>query len=955
MLNVGKIAATRTAGLYYVDQVARGAEDYYAGEGEAPGEWVGVGAQALRLRGGIGEDEILRLLGARDPRSGEALRQPLASGAIAGFDLTFRAPKSVSILFGIAGDEVVREIRAAHDAAVGEALGYMEREACKARRGRGGAIQVDGRGFVGAAFEHRSSRAGDPQLHTHVVIANETLGPDGRWTALDGRLLYQHARTAGFLYQAVLRAELSERLQVRWREVERGTADIEGVPRRVIDHFSQRRAEVLELMLERGEHSARAAQVATLETRRRKQHDVPIERLRAEWRARAAEHGLDRFRLGALLRRGRYWAHLEQDETSDVGGRLDGAEGLTRDHSTFSRREVVQAFAEAAPAGARVSDIEARADAFLRCDSVVEVEPVAGERRFTTREMLSIERDLLASAERRCGEGVGRAHDIARDAALNARPELSNEQRELVTTLTQSADGVQVVRAAAGTGKTRALDAAREVWQRGAVPVLGCSLSARAACELRDQAGIDSTTIARLKYGLDRGVELQRGSVLVVDEAGMVGTRDLAKLASAADRAKAKLVLVGDDHQLPEIQAGGAFRALAERIGATELHEVRRQREPWDRNALAALRSGDVEQFAREYHDRGRIVATATAEQARSALVADWWQAQQRGVRALMIAHRRSDVADLNRRARERMRGAGRLGPDELDTGERRFATGDRVTTTRNDRTLDVVNGQSGTIARIRDGRMVVDLDHGKRVELPASYAHEGHLDHGKRVELPASYAHEGHLDHGYATTAHRAQGATVDRAFVLGSDELYREWGYTALSRHRDEARFYVTASPTFLNVAPEPLRADNVSAEVAFLLRDSRAEHLAIHGATPDHLRPRLDEQLELATRELGICGSRLADLEQQRNGTRWFERGRRAELDRIEDGHRAARDHWQSETDRLSKQIALRPIPHEPEMWRARDPMRKLEPPERPSRELHRSRALERSMDHGLDLGP
>lgn len=297
MLNVGKIAATRTAGLYYVDQVARGAEDYYAGEGEAPGKWVGGGAAALRLRGEIGEDQIIRLLDARDPASGEALRQPLASGAVAGFDLTFRAPKSVSVLFEIADEEVVREIRAAHDAAVGEALGYMERGACKARRGHGGTIVVDGRGFVGAAFEHRSSRAGDPQLHTHVVIANETLGPDGRWTALDGRLLYRHAKTGGFLYEAVLRAELSERLQVRWREVDRGTADIEGVPRRVIEHFSQRRAEVLELMAERGEHSARAAKVATLETRRRKPHDVPIGRLRDEWRARAAEHGLDRVRL----------------------------------------------------------------------------------------------------------------------------------------------------------------------------------------------------------------------------------------------------------------------------------------------------------------------------------------------------------------------------------------------------------------------------------------------------------------------------------------------------------------------------------------------------------------------------------------------------------------------------------------------------------------------------------
>jgi conjugative relaxase-like TrwC/TraI family protein len=170
-------------------------------------------------------------------------------------------------------------------------MGYLEREACWTRRGRAGAIRLPGQGFLAAAFRHRSSRAGDPLLHTHVVVANATQAADGRWTALDGRELYRHAKTAGYLYQATLRAELSRDLGLRWQAVERGTADVEGVPRRVNDHFSQRRAEILELMASRGATSARAAQVATLETRRRKGYGVPVDRLRAQWRARAAEHG----------------------------------------------------------------------------------------------------------------------------------------------------------------------------------------------------------------------------------------------------------------------------------------------------------------------------------------------------------------------------------------------------------------------------------------------------------------------------------------------------------------------------------------------------------------------------------------------------------------------------------------------------------------------------------------
>ncbi len=302
MLNMSKLAAGPGAGRYYVDRVAHGREDYYAGEGEAPGTWMGGGAAMLGLAGEVSEQGIVRLLEARDPATGELLREPVSSGAVAGFDLTFRAPKSVSILFGIAEPEVAREVVAAHDAAVAEAMAYMEREACRARRGRGGAVVIEGRGFIGAAFRHRSSRAGDPQLHTHVVIANATQAADGRWTALDGRALFRHAKTAGYLYQAVLRAELSERLPVRWLAVERGTADLAGVPRGVIEHFSQRRAEILEHMAARGERSARAAQIATLETRRSKRHDVPVERLRAEWRARAAEHGLNRFQLRRVFR-----------------------------------------------------------------------------------------------------------------------------------------------------------------------------------------------------------------------------------------------------------------------------------------------------------------------------------------------------------------------------------------------------------------------------------------------------------------------------------------------------------------------------------------------------------------------------------------------------------------------------------------------------------------------------
>jgi hypothetical protein len=470
-------------------------------------------------------------------------------------------------------------------------------------------------------------------------------------------------------------------------------------------------------------------------------------------------------------------------------------------------------------------------------------------------------------------------------------------------TLCRRGRGVEVVRAAAGTGKTFVLDAAREAWQASGLEVIGCAISARAALELADQSGIPSMTIASLWQRLDRGETVPHRSVLVVDEAGMVGTRALAALAAAADQAGAKLVLVGDDRQLPEIAAGGAFHALAERLDATQLREVRRQREAWDRDALDALRNGEVERWARAYRDRGRITIADSASAARAALVNDWSRAD--GDR-LMIAARRQDVRDLNERARDLLRSKGAIGEDELEVGDRSFAVGDRVVGRRNDRGLGIVNGQRGTVRAI-------DVE-GPSVEVE--------LDGGARVRLPAEYLGAGHLDHGYAVTAHRAQGATVDRAFVLGSDQLYREWGYTAMSRHREESRFYVTRSALDFDRdrAPEP---DPIVAGIGRLLGRSRAKELALGGLTeapePDLRRERdaltaplqddpppqpqtarLASEVERLGKAVQAARDREAALQDRQARLSWFDRrGRRqidAQLERASNESSRLTERWQ-----------------------------------------------------------
>ncbi len=822
VVSIGKLGSGARSERYYTDAVARGREDYYAGAGEAPGRWLGQGAAALGLCGEVSADGLSALMQGRDPASGERLRRTLRDGAVTGFDLTFSAPKSVSILYGAAPDEVSRQAREAHDRAVQEALAYLEREACQTRRGTDGVERLPGEGFVAAAFRHRTSRAGDPQLHTHVVVANLTKA-EGRYSTLDGRLLYAHAKTAGYLYQATLRAELSERLGLEWGPVRNGTADLVAVPREVIDHFSSRRAEVVEELERQGTHSAQAARIAALDTRRGKDYAVSVDRLRAEWRSRAEEFGLGRALAARPLAR-QSEGEFSDEEAEEHGRRLAGPHGLTTQQSTFDRRDVVRAFAEAHPQGASVERVEELAERFLSSAHAVQLEspalgPVrAGGPRYSTPELLALERALVDGAERRRAEGAAVAAESEVEAAIEARPTLSGEQRAIVRGLCSSGDGVQLVRGRAGTGKTFSLDTAREAWQADGVRVVGCAVAARAARELEAQTGIDSATIAALLRDLRQGQALAPGSVLVVDEAAMVGSRELAELADHAEQARAKLVLVGDERQLPEIDAGGGFGSLCARLGALELTEVRRQAEAWDREALAALRDGRAEEWLEHNREHGRIVARQGAEATRAALVSDWWRGQEEvgPEQALILALRRSDVHDLNERARELMRCAGRLGEDEVEAQGRRFAAGDRVLTLERERSVGLINGLRGTVTRVDKDQRSLSV----------------RLDEGRQVELPASYLDEAKLDHGYAMTAHKAQGMTAERTYVLGSDEVYGEWAYTALSRHREEARYYLNAGEPADPERPPSLDEvdEELSARLVRALGRSRAKELAL-----------------------------------------------------------------------------------------------------------------------------
>jgi len=466
---------------------------------------------------------------------------------------------------------------------------------------------------------------------------------------------------------------------------------------------------------------------------------------------------------------------------------------ITGEKSVFDHRDVARALHRAIDGAAEFSDSFGKV---MASPALVELSHeqrdgqgrIVQPARYSTREMIAIEREMAAASARLAGareHGVG-AERVA--AALAARPHLAAEQRAAVLHVT-GAEGMAVVVGLAGSGKSTMLSAAREAWEAAGHRVHGAALSGKAAEGLEESSGIDSRTLASWENGWNSGRGLlEKGDVFVIDEAGMVSSKQLARFIGAAERAGAKIVLVGDPEQLQPIQAGAAFRAVAERVGYAALEGVRRQNEAWQREASVAFAQHRTAEGLASYAAHGGISFGETRDEVFSTIVREATadiRARPEGSR-LVLAHRRADVFELNEAIREARQEAGELargfeaGEVAFATqgGERRFAAGDRVIFLENNRDLGVKNGMLGTVARVSEGRLVAHLD-----------SFDGP---GQGREVDVSIADYGAVDHGYATTIHKSQGATVDRSFVLASDRMDRHLTYVALSRHRDGATLY-------------------------------------------------------------------------------------------------------------------------------------------------------------------
>lgn len=843
MLSIGRLGVASGAD-YYLANVANSVDDYYLGRGEAPGQWIGATSAALGLTGEVDPAALRHLLDGRGP-GGEDLEIMRRSDRRPGFDLTFSAPKGLSLLWAFGSTEVRDAVSTAHDRAIGGVIDHLSAEAAYVRRGTDG-LQLDrAHGFLAAGFRHRTSRAGDPQLHTHVLVPNVVCGADGRWSAPDARQLYQWQKAATALYHSALRAELAP-LALSWTVGRNGLGELADIPRPVLRAFSTRRVEIEAALAEKGFESQRAAEVAALATRPRKPTRIEhTDVLGQAWESRfegvvvTDDTGASRPATPAdvtgVVGAGRSgW--LSDTEREEILAVLAGERSvdladydladptatrvapLTLFASTFTHRDAVAAVARAfdAPADemARLTRQLLRRDGVVRMTGADYKQPdvsgrgkerpaaTVGDRRYTTVEMLKVEGRIVNSALGRLNHGGSRLPSSFIDHVLADHRHLDDEQLDGVYRLVRSKNGLDVVIGQAGTGKSTMLGAARHVWAVAGYTVIGTAIASRTAADLQASTGIESVTMARLFIDLEAGrTRLTRHHLVVVDEASLVGSRALDRLQRQVDRAQGKLVLVGDNRQLSSIDAGGALRALSRALGpdVTELTTNRRQAElhqEWERQALVALRNGEIAQAIAAYDAHDRIAIATEVAAARHALIEKWWAVHAEATTAI-LAVTRADVAALNDLARARRREAGELGDQVRLASGKEFAVGDRIMFEKNARARLAEQGQAGrasTVA-IRNGTfatvVAVEQHDALVVELAA----------GQRVTLSARYLEES-TSLGYALTVFRSQGVTVDHAFLLGNDALFQEAGYTALSRGRLSNHLFA--------VAPDNPRAD-------------------------------------------------------------------------------------------------------------------------------------------------
>jgi conjugative relaxase-like TrwC/TraI family protein len=825
---VGVTKIQRGNAGYWLAAVAEGGDDYYTKPGEAPGEWLGSLAEELGLAGEVDPAGYGAILEGRDPLTGRQLvlrpetrfrHRPDGSikrvEPVLGYDVRFSAPKSISLLYAL-GDERTRErIVAVLHEAVRQGVTHLEREACMVQRGKGGRVIARGQGFVGMAFRHRMSRAGDPALHVHVLISNLTrAASDGKWLSLaspKGRSpLFPYGKSAGIVFQASLRAGLLREFGLEFGAVKNGYADLKGFSRKLIEAFSTRSREIAEWTKEHGVSGVAARQTAAYRTRQAKDHALDEDDRRSEWEAQAAPHGFTRRVAKSMVSE----AQPREPRPISESAIAAAVRQLERTSSHFNARQLLSAIGDQLPEGAGNLQLLAAVDRALGSDKVLQLyapEGLLDEAAYTTPRIAALERRFLDAALEGQDAGAAVVAPATLRTVLARHDYLGTDQREMVTRLTRGGEEVVVVTALPGTGKTVALKAAAEAWSDAGLAVFGCATAKTATGELIRAGVPDSFSITSLRFQIEKlGRRLPRGAVVIVDEANVTNTFDLEALRAHVAAAAGKLVLVGDIRQIGSIGPGGLYVHLALQLDPIRLTEIRRQQSPVDRHIVTLVHEGRGSEALDLLRTDGKLIVGDDLPSTLHALLLDWYRDFATGADAVMIARRNSDVEHLNDQARQLRREEGALGRFEVAVGGRSFARGDRVITRINNR--QVANRDRWDVVSVNPLTRSVKLraveDPGRVVKLGRDY-----LNRRTRDGDPA-------LQHAYAITKFGAESKTFDRAFPLLDAGANLEQELVAISRGRRIANVYTVATSELLDPDLGPGRR-----EVSDSLQDLRA----------------------------------------------------------------------------------------------------------------------------------
>lgn len=782
------ISNSSQAATYYESLAT---EDYYELGGEPAGYWLGQLQSAMHLNGDVQVGELGKMLQGYHPTSGEALASNAGSDHKGGWDVTFSAPKSVSVAWALADAETKTAIQNAQKKAVEAGIKFLEQHSFSSRdRGEmsGSIYQI-----IAAAYEHSTSRTQDPHLHTHVLVANLGLRVDGSVCAIDFDSRWKLATGA------VYRAELAYELQQLGFDIGpdmNKSFSINGIPKNLCDAFSKRRTAILEQAEKHGVTSAQGMQIATFATRENKTGEISRSQLFAQWQSEAMQLGYQ----SNLVQQCQSFRSTEHSLLSA----MEIFSELHQQMSTFTPQQLYHAVAVASQGHLDANGVNQYVDKILHDPELVGLQVInhkldrgldQTELRFSTQTQLALEQHLLDQAKNRQHETQ---HQIVVDPLLIKHANLTKEQQLALEHITTQAGGLKIVQGMAGTGKGFLLGVAHLAWENVGLDVRGATLAAKAAQGLQESTQIPSQTLHSLIHQLNtEKTELTSKTVLVIDEAGMVGSRQLAQILDYADQVKAKVVLIGDSQQLQPIDAGGAFRLLAQNLGYASLQNIQRQKTLEDRKIVMQLATGQSEQALAAMRKQGSLHVQSTQEKVIENLIEDWWQAKikQPFASALMLAGTRSDLYRLNQAARLKMHKSGQLGAScEVETilndvrTSREFAVGDQILFCKNQRRLGITNGDVGILKEIQinqDGhwQFQVEREDSKIVEFS--------LTDDKNIK--SAYTA---IDHAYAISVHKAQGMTVDHAFVLSSDAMMdREWSYVAASRAREQTHFYCSA----------------------------------------------------------------------------------------------------------------------------------------------------------------